>query len=116
MTAPILDILLIIMRQGDSRVPPPSKLVPTVVLCLAALLLLGILLTNRSLRAKFSNWSRFTRWQWLQVILMLGVGIALGHILYLWVYPGFALSSRLIVDAVTFCIAALVLVCLTVRL
>ena len=109
-------ILLIIMREGDRPVPPPSKVVPTVVLCLAALLLLGILLTNRGLRAKWSNRSRFTSGEWLQLIVMLLLGVALGHIIYLWLYPGFTLNSRLIVDVVTFFLGTLLLICLAMRL
>ena len=104
------------MREGDRYVPPHSKVVPTVVLCLVALVLFAILLTNRSLRAKWSNRSRFTHREWLQLTVTLSAGVALGHILYLWLYPGFTLNARLIVDVVTFFLAALLLICLASRL
>jgi hypothetical protein len=114
--AALPEILLIIMREGDRRVPLASNVVPTMVLCLAALLLVGIILTNRSLRARWSNRSRFTAREWLTLIVTLLLGVALGHILYLWLYPGFTLNGRLIVDVVTFFLATLLLICLALRL
>src|SRR5207249_6300618 len=89
--AAIPGILLIIMREGDRRLPPASNVVPAMLLCLAALLLLGMLLTNRSLRTRWSNRSRFTAREWLTLIVTILLGVALGHILYMWVYPDFAL-------------------------
>jgi hypothetical protein len=105
----LAGIFLVALTVINLEAHPTNHGIANILLCLGGLLLLGLISVNRSLRTRWSD-AHLGAANWIGLGLTLLLGVAVAHVIYIWVYPDFPFQIRLAIDGVTLCLAASLLV------